>query len=850
MKEETVQTMPNTMQVVCFLEEVGADAREYVGGKAYTLARLLQAGFPVPPGFVVTTTAYRAFLAANLTANDPMDDDRRQALFLEGRMPSELIAAFRLAYRVLGPGGPVAVRSSASDEDGVTFSFAGQYETVLNVTDFDGLLDAIRHCWASLDTARVESYRQRFRLGESCPAMAVLVQRMVPATLSGVAFTMDPVSGRQDVVVIEVVRGGGEALVSGQVTPRRYVISKVDTTADVGGVMDGCLSSVVEMVQRIETWAGSPQDVEWAWVEREEPLLYVLQARPVTQSADVATGRRILWTRDNVGEVIPDPVTPLSWSLLNPLGNRAFARLMHRLGAGSYPDDGLFGRFYGRVYFNQTLFQEMMERFYPSLGGWRAAPRLMMTALRVIALLLHLPAESRQALRAVRARRQVEAAEPVGLESLLIADLQTRLEIWRRLEIEVMVVHLAVSVMGELFCQAVDKLLAWWDAGEDSVNAATLTGRLKGVLSAEVGQALANIADDVWRDARLRQCVLTSPPAALATCLEEMEAGRRLLTRLSRFLEEHGHSTAQEFELAAPRWRDDPTPVFVALQAHVRYRIAASEREIPSPDPATIFTEGLERRMGILKRGVFRRVLHQARSLLAWRENLKYHFVIAHSRLRELYLALAARLVAAGCLERREDIFFLTADEIDELVDGAMIEEGGTGGGDGNLSCADLVCERRRQWEQDCQRPSPTACIHIQGTDRQPYPLDALPSAPATAPTSNDARGPLLRGVAASPGVYTGRACVLSTPGDGSRLRPGDVLIAPAVSPGWGPLLLAAGALVTEIGGVLSHGAIIAREYGLPAVLNVPDVVTCIQPGQWVQVDGSQGTVRLLEGEA
>ncbi len=528
-----------------------------------------------------------------------------------------------------------------------------------------------------------------------------------------------------------------------------------------------------------------------------------------------------LWTRDNVGEVIPDPVTPLSWSVLDPLGNRSFAKVLRRLGLGAYPDAGLFGRFYGHVYFNQTLFQAMMGRFYPSRAGWWAAPRLALTALRALLLLRRLPGEGESVIEMVLARRRSE--EGLKLAALAPGDVLARLADWRRLGVAVMEVHLLVSVMAELLYQALDKLAARWSAGE--VTAADLTTGLTGVRSAETGQALTALARRICQDERLRDLVLATTPEALPARLAETEAGRALWSRIEFFLSEHGHCAAQEFELAAPRWRDEPAIVLGVLQAHARAAVSppsgGTKGGIATRLQAVAQVEG---RLWLPLRWLFHYLLRWTRSFIVARENLKYHFVIAHGRLRQLYLALAEQFVAAGQLNAPDDVFFLTADEVVSLAGGGSLE-------------SVLVAERRQAWMAE-QWTAPPMAFEQRDDGR----LHSTSS-----PSVSEDAGQLLRGFAASPGSYTGRARVLHSPTGGAAIEPGEVLVAPATNPGWAPLLLAAGALVTEIGGTLSHGAIIAREYGLPAVLNVAGATRHIRTGQTVCVDGSQGTVRLLE---
>ena len=811
-------------EFVLHLDKAEHAGRAQAGGKGHTLARLHRAGFAVPPGFIVTADAYRTTTANNgldtLIANALADDDpaaaseRIAASFEEAKMPPAIAAAIHDAYRALG-GGLVAVRSSALAEDGQATSFAGQHETFLDISGNDALLTAVRRCWASLWSERALAYRHRLDHKASEATMAVVVQHMAPAAQSGVAFTLDPVSGCRDVIIVEAIAGKGEALVSGQVAPHRYVVPRENTSPQSGDtLLDSVgLATVVRLAQEVQAWAGEPQDIEWALDAGGH--IHLLQARPVTVARDATNEAHVThWTRDNVGEVLPDPVTPLSWSILDPLSNLSFARVLRRLGIQDYPAAGMFGRFYGRVYFNQTLFQTMMSRFYPSHTGWRAAPRLALTAWRALRLARRIPGESKKTISDTQRQHQAETH----------SGPRDQLTIWRRLGAAAMEVHLAVSVIGELLYQTLDKLLERW--GDGMTSAAALTSGLTGVRSAEAGQALAVLAQQIGQDDSLCTLVLSTHPQALPARLGESEQGRALWAKVEAFLTEHGHSAVQEFELAAPRWRDDPTIILNALQAQVR---VAGEKPVPNPSATRrAAVARIKERLIWPKRWLFCRLLQQTQTFVLTRENQKYHFVMAHSHLRDLYLALADQLVAAGRLTDQNDIFFLTSDEVETLLDGELSPDEGKR----------RVAQRRRAWKTH-QQTTPPFALHQQPDGR--LHTAALPVSPG------DDDELLLRGFAASPGAYTGRARVMLTPTDGVGLEPGEILVASATSPGWAPLFLAAGALVTEIGGTLSHGAIIAREYGLPAVLNVTDATRRIRTGQLVHVDGSQGTIQLLE---
>jgi pyruvate,water dikinase len=840
-------------ELILHLDEIREESqRDQAGGKGYTLARMRRAGFPVPSGFVVTADAYRAFTHANgldtviasaMDARNPAEiSSLIRVAFEEAEIPPAVVAAIRTACIAFGEAS-AAVRSSALAEDDVGTSFAGQHDTFLGVDGVAAVLKAVRGCWISLWSERALAYRAHLlpvseirHSRTSHAAMAVIVQRMVPAAYAGVAFTLDPISGRRDVVVIEAVTGVGAPMVSGRIAPQRYVVQKKDgypeVIPDASAISPAQLAAVTRLAQETAAWAGQPQDVEW--VLDTDGNVHLLQSRPITvvpssqmMQTDAGEHRHgkvvARWTRDNVGEVLPAPVTPLSWSVLDPLGNLSFEAVLRRLGIRDHPSSGLFGRFYGRVYFNQTLFQETMSRFYPSRGGWRVLPRLATMAVRVLWLMKSLPRAGEMVISQVL--EQYRSGRDLDLAVLTPDDLLVELSSWRRVEGATMEVHLGISAMAQLLYQALDKVLDRWCDG--TVTATDLTVGLSGLRSAEAGQALAAVAQQVHQDSSLRGLVLASSPELLAGNLANTKEGEALLEQLEAFLLDHGHSTSQEFELAAPRWRDDWSVVLSALQAQVR---VAADKETMG-DPMTMRLEATER----VKNQLFRprywflhRLLHKTHRFIVVRENLKYHFVIAHSRLRDLYLALASRFVSAEWLADPKDIFFLTTQEVAAMVHGRL--EGADG----------LVAERRKMWEADLKVSPPLVIDQLD--DGRMYPVSS--------PTQQmNGYGQILRGFAASPGSFTGRARILLNPTDGADIEPGEVLVAPATNPGWAPILLAAGALVTEIGGILSHGAIIAREYGLPAVLNVDRATHRIHTGQLIRVNGSQGTVELLVSE-
>jgi phosphohistidine swiveling domain-containing protein len=869
------------LNLIRFLHEAqeDRDAVNLVGGKFFRLARLAQAGFAVPSGFCLTAEAYRRHLSVHgLTdqiesilarlnlANDEKATRIQQAI-TKVDMSLDVHCVIVEAYHKLIESDldlPLAVRSSALAEDAADASFAGQHDTFLNVRGETALLESVKCCWASLWTARSLGYRARLHPDYPGAALAVVVQRMVPADCAGVAFTVNPVTG-EDEIVLEAVAGLGEWLVSGSDTPDRYrvekqawqVLESSPANRERAVLNPVQAQRIAQLAVDVERFFGCPQDIEWA---QSDGRVYLLQSRPVTTVAlpnlttadgqvDMAdllrraetTGSQI-WTDDNVGEVVPGMVTPLSWSVLEPLGNEAFRSFLRRVGVRRYPAMGLFGRFYGRVYFNQSQFQKLMRRFYPShlgrmgrgqlnmLGRFQAALALAETGFRALFLLLTLP---RQALRLVEEipseLKQAPAPKTLNKQTLWI-----EAERWRQIGQRIMSVHLAITILATLIYSLLEKLVSRWSDG--AVETAHLVMQLPGMKSAEMGHHLAALAAEAATDSDLRGCFTKNSAEALGDCMSSLPPDHRFARRLAEFLDRHGHASLREFELAFPRWREDVSYVLTMLQNHLLAHGDDSPISAQEAQPATRqrATETMRRRLRLgARRLLFEVLLGWAQSYSLARENLKYTFVMAHSHLRDLYVALAGHLTEGGALDDTSDLFYLTREEIESFLTGHISTQELRG------SVTRHRAEDRGHQEADSV-PSkiieqwPNGSLHPMILGQDGNGLRAMGETTLT-------------GIAASPGQVTGRARVILDPLASARLVPGEILVAPSTNPAWAPLLLNASALVTEIGGLLSHGAIVAREYGLPAVLNVQGVTRIVRTGQQLVVDGHRGTVSLID---
>jgi phosphohistidine swiveling domain-containing protein len=903
-------------RLVYRLEEAPADAA-LVGGKALGLGRLLRADVTVPPGFVLTAGAFRFFLqasglASELTALAAAEQDAESQALARLRAvgwPDGLRSAAEAAYRelrIVAGDVPLAVRSSATAEDSAGASFAGQHATLLNVQGADAVFDSILVCWASLYGATALHYRRAKGVADRAPAMAVVVQALVPAEASGVAFTLDPVSGDRELVVIEGAWGLGEGVVSGIVTPDHYAVRKGDgafvrreiaqknvrvVSAPSGGtrteeltvefagravLSDEQVAELARLAVRIEAQAGTPQDIEWALVDGK---FYILQARPITAAGgppaappgaappalaagavpeegwvsefDTDCDPETIWTSANVQEVLPGQISPLNASLTLDIVERFGSEPVRRMGIKLTNKDPFSALFYGRAFLNVSMMLEIsdqtpfgsvesiMEQFFgqgraqfaPIVAKRRFSPgrlyRYIVVTPRLLWFTLRMPAEVRRAEEIVARFEREMAERPFGQQSE--EELVHSAEEGLAPGGEVGVIHVSGGGITSTNFEALRGCTEAWLGDENGVLQAKLCTGLAAVESAQP-------AYELWELSRL---VLASPPLRAAfeppdgveierrldaLMGDDVEAFRR---RLAGFFSRHGHRSVMEAEVAAKSWEEDLPTVFPM----VRNYLHADE----SADPLRIeerqrlereeTTRAAMRRLSWWQRPVFRYVLGQAQKWVRMREHTKSLMVRATHRGRRLTRELGRRLVARGLLDDVFDLYELTWDEAKSLVRGQVGRQE-----------AYAQIERRKAEAERNQR-----VVLPETFTGRPKPLrpEEL-SVP---------EGRVLRGIAVSPGRITGRARVILDPRRDGAIEPGEILVAPVTDAGWTPLFVAAAGIVVDIGGSLSHGSTVAREYGLPAVVNVKHGTRLIRTGQTITVDGTQGLVILEDGD-
>ena len=871
-----------------------------VGGKGANLARLTCAGFPVPPGFIVTTDAYDVFVEANSLAdrilsavsNTPLGDPQTletasraiRGWFTAGQMPSDLADALRDAYAGLGSP-PVAVRSSATTEDLPGFSFAGQQDTYLNTLGETALQKAIVDCWSSLWTARAIGYRARNGFDCAALSLAVIVQEMVPSETSGVLFTANPLSGRRGEVVIDATLGLGEALVSGQVEPDHYVVSAdgsiltkrlgakalaIHGQADGGTVVshvdaaaqqavsDATILKLAQLGHRIEEVLGESQDIEWAVVDGQ---LYVLQSRPITTLYPLPEGMpfeplRAMFSFGSVQGML-DPMTPLGrdaisttligagkifgypltldkQSILWEAGERLWINvtgLVHNrvgrrlaLGALPYVDPGA----------SQALAGLIAQGRFPAPGPLRAR-----TALRVLRALIPMIG------RALRTLHRPDAERERLFQQLeeMLADFEARFTRATSLSERLMLIRqmadrafdFVIPQFGPRFGMgmATYTLLTRLADGLPSGTCDTRV-MMRGMphnVTSEMDLSLWQTAQDIRADpvslARFdahEAAVLSNE--YLQGCLPAVAQNA-----VGGFLQQYGMRGLAEIDLGRPRWREEPLPIFQTLRSYLDVddtnqapdAVYARGRQAAEAEIDRLTTALRRTRAGWIKAGLARGAAHRMRALVGLREAPKFTVVRIFGIMRQALLADGAQLVTDGILSQPDDIFYLHMQELDSLAAGEQRD------------WADLVQARRQSIERETGRRQIPRLMLSDG--------QSFYNGVTTPDVGNDAA---IYGDPVSPGMVEGVVHIVLDPRL-VQLAPGEILVCPGTDPSWTPLFLTAGGLVMEVGGMMTHGAVVAREYGLPAVVGVHEATQRLHTGQRVRVDGASGQIVVLE---
>ncbi|MEU8251111.1 PEP/pyruvate-binding domain-containing protein [Nonomuraea sp. NPDC048916] len=784
------------MRLVAPLRDFGRDDLAQAGGKAANLGELVRNGFPVPDGFVITTGAYELVADGH---------DTREH-FERVPMPGELREAVLAAYAALG-GGPVAVRSSATAEDLPGAAFAGQQDTYLNVVGEEALVDAVRRCWGSLWAERAVAYRRRLGIDPGEVRIAVVVQSMVEAETAGVLFTADPVTGDRARIVVDASGGLGEAVVSGLVTPDHYVLDAAgEVTAYTPGrrevVIRGAagggvtresgtdtpgerlpaeaLRELARLAGRVAAHFGRPQDIEWAYAGGRVSLL---QARPMTALPPPPLGR-LNPVRRRLGmvllEYLPVRPYPIDMSTWVPYGP---AGLMAKV-TGGFGVKGAFEDFL--VEEDGVVYRLVPPQPRPSIRVLAAPLRILRLARR------HDPARWTDD---PRFRAFVAAIEE--LESRDLAALP-----WPEL---VRVPRQALDLAQPVADLRIDYLPGSGLALLRLLGSLKLLGRGKefGALIAgartrtsDANQALELLAEE----ARLTGALDADPPPAA------FAAGLRA------FLAEYGHrETASPLLVTPPTWADAPETVLGLIRV-----LAAKPPSPAAPDDALGRLLAHPRLRSAARRARMTRRVQAARAGVAFREDSHFFFTEPLPVLRRSLVEIGRRLRDVGLLQEPEDVFHLRLEELEGIGDAEMMAEP-----DRERLRAAVLRRAAKRDELAGVRLIDPAAIH-----------SVRPMGDA-----------LVAGTPASAGTATGPVKVIRDPAGFGGLAEGDVLVCPYTNPSWTPLFQRAAAVVVDTGGSASHAAIVAREYGIPAVMGTGEGTSVLSDGQLVTVDGGTGLV-------
>ena len=758
-----------------------------------------------------------------------------------------------------------AVRSSATNEDGASASFAGIYLTRLGIPSEEiGL--AMKDLWLSMWDERVLNYHAASGLSD-VPAMAVLLQPMLEAEAAGVAYAIHPITGRATQVVIDAVAGLAAVLVEGRTTPDQYVVemdgqgqpllicerriagqthalrmtgqglcdvSLPDEARGRAILSDDQLFDVARTAKRIERMFGHPVDLEWLCDDRG---LWLLQARPISKRPrpPQLTDDDCEWSRANFKETLPELPSPLALSFLEQFMERYILTPYRRLGCRIPEGISSVRIFQGRPYINMTLFHMLIAQLrgdpfllMEQMGGASLARVPEVRPLGWLAFAragLVMMAEMRRAVRhgpawfaGMKAMADEHRAERLSLVSC--EDLSRRLdEIERWLDRHELTFAIAGGVSQCL--QALGGLLPRW-LGEDW--RALLNGALQGqstVISAQQIVRLAELADRARRDPFVLSLFT-------AEGWDQCEVRRRLegtafLRAFNRYLDDYGHRGIGESDVQSPRFSDRPELLLAILRTQILSPASATPADILQRQ--TMIREGalaeIRSRFGwrLHRWAVFSWLYRRLCRFFALREANRHHLMYYSAAARSLLLRLGERLVEQGLLSTREDIFYLTNNER-----------------------ADLLAGGSRDWLER---------IQVRRTDRDLYAAVNVPdtirdwrdAVRGLGPFSSAASEGLLQGIPISGGLVEGPVRVVRSMEDWSRVRRGDILVVSVIDPGLAPLFGVAAGLVAEMGGTLSHGAIIAREYGLPAIANVPGLTARLQEGDRISLDGERGEV-------
>ncbi|MCH5586404.1 phosphoenolpyruvate synthase [Shimazuella sp. AN120528] len=876
---------------ILFFAQIHAENIGEVGGKGANLGDLFSAGFPVPDGFCVTTFAYQSIIESSsemeallkectkVNANN-LDDikdigkrirDHMESLAIPSTLQKEIINA----WKSIGDNYTYAVRSSATAEDLPSASFAGQQDTYLNIRGEQSLLDAIRKCWASLFTDRAIAYRARNGFDHRQVYLSVVIQRMVHPEISGILFTADPVSGNRLVTSIDASFGLGEALVSGLVTADLYkvkhgeVISKKISTKKImiesledGGtkqsdipeekqnqqvLSDTQILSLADLGSRIEQHFGFPQDIEFCV---EDGKFFVVQSRPITSLYPMpkieSETLRVFLSFGHI-QMMTEPMKPLGISIfqtLFPFGKeQASTTSKYILPAG------------GRLFVDPSdiLRYSLVRKIIPKILS--NMDNKMSLALQEVIKRPDFTAvpPSKEIGKAVRKNispvvkevyQNIFRRDPFLAKNRVEIYIQEQHTEWKEsltglegyeqlVKMQKLLSTSLLSIFQYLFpfiapflltAGLLKKYLHDWVQDDQALQ--KLSQSYDGNITSEMGLAIGDLADQLRILPDVVQYLQTADDSTFFTGLDKIEGGKQFQQVFHDFIEKFGQRCPGEIDITNPRWREKPTLLVPAILGHMR-SVKTGEHRRKFQSGAEQAKETEIRVLQQLKRHpiryrIMKRLIKLYRNLGALREHHKYFLITLLDECKKVIMKQADDLVVKKVIMDREDVYYLSLPEIIQLVKGEEIED-----------LSQTIKNRKEAFIMQ-QKWTPSRVMTSEG--ETVTPRSKLENLPKNA----------LVGTPVSAGVVQGKARIVYKPEE-AQLHEGEILVAPFTDPGWTPLFQSAIALVTEVGGLMTHGSVVAREYGIPAVVGVEDALKKIKDGQIIRVDGTQGFVEFVE---
>ncbi|TVY07741.1 phosphoenolpyruvate synthase [Paenibacillus cremeus] len=872
----------------------------HVGGKGANLGEMTLAGFPVPSGFCVTTDAYRDFLAQSeqmagyFQQLDAIQADQLNEIAVLGRairehleqvaIPEAIRAAIVAGWKQAGEQEAYAVRSSATAEDLPMASFAGQQDTYLNVRGEAQLLQAIRKCWASLFTDRAISYRAKNRFDHRAVLLSVVVQRMVFPEVSGILFTADPISGHRGTVSIDASFGLGEALVSGLVSADLYQVRSgaifakkiarkkiaIYSLSEGGTVTkelpeaeqerqalgDAQIVELAALGEKIKRHYGSEQDIEWCYAAGR---FYIVQSRPITSLYPLAhvavqpgESPHLLVSFGHQ-QMMTEAMKPMGLSLIRtmfPFGKasvRAESELTATAGGRVYIDiTKLFALKPAREKFplimrnidemmasavEQYVQQETFIRGIPPQPGLKKSivgfigPIL----LRAVRNILFAPiAEARPKVEAFvenSVRRGREGLSGISGAERIIR-IQEQIGSFMRSAFANL---LPYPLAGMLSSRLLRVLISKWLGEEASDLMAVLNRSLPGNVTSEMGLMIGDLADAARPYPQVVELIRSGDPQRFRERLRQVEGGEAFGAAWDRFMGLYGMRCPGEIDVTRPRWRDDPSTLLPSIDSHMRSQQPGEHRAKFAQGAAEaeaaireVVARLRKQPFGSVKAKLLSRLMYAFRSLMGLREHPKYMMIQHFGMIREGLLDEGRSLVQKGVLQSADEVLFLSLDELLQLTQGQ-----------GPSELAKLLEQRKADLTRYRELSPPRLMTSegeiLNGRRKQ-----------------QDAPEGALLGTPVSAGVIEGIARVVLRP-EHANLNKGEIMIAPFTDPGWTPLFHSAIGLVMEVGGLMTHGAVVAREYGLPAVVGIDNATKLIRDGDRIRLDGTRGYVLVLE---